>query len=168
MASKNTRFLQFSKPFIDATKNVFETMVFTKIEPEKPEIKKDNVSRGDVSAVLGISGEVDGPNGVQEFKGMLVIAWPEETYLKTAGAMLMDTFNEMNDEIADVGAEICNMIMGNAKRDLKGIGYTTNMAIPSTVTGKDHTLKYPPGTYVIIIPCNSTHGKFFLELCYHD
>ena len=166
--SKENNFIEFSKPFVDAAKNVFETMVFTKLEPQKPMIKKDNVSKGDVSAVLGLSGEKTEGDESKPYKAMLVISWPYDTYFKVASAMLMDTFTEYNDEISDVGGEICNMIMGNAKRDLGGMGYTSNMAIPSMIEGKSHNIKYPTGTTVIVIPINSAHGEMFIEICYTE
>lgn len=31
--------IQFSKSFVDSTKNVFETMIFTKLDNQKPSIK---------------------------------------------------------------------------------------------------------------------------------
>jgi CheY-specific phosphatase CheX len=37
--SIDNHFLEFSKPFIAATKNIFETMVSCKIEAQKPSIK---------------------------------------------------------------------------------------------------------------------------------
>ncbi len=166
--SNQANFLEFSKPFISAAKNVFETMVFTKLDAQKPQIKKDNLSKGDVSAVLGISGEIDKDGEKKVYKGMLVISFPFDTYFKVASAMLMDTFTEFNDEIADVGGEICNMVMGNAKRDLNTMGYTSNMAIPSMISGKDHSIKYPEGTTVILIPISSAHGPMFIELCYSE
>jgi chemotaxis protein CheX len=166
--SSQANFLEFSKPFIAAAKNVFETMVFTKLDAQKPQIKKDNLSKGDVSAVLGISGEIGEGDTKRNYKGMLVISFPYDTYYKVASAMLMDTFTEYNEEIADVGGEICNMIMGNAKRDLNGLGYTSNMAIPSMIEGPNHSIKYPDGTTVIIIPITSAHGPMFIELCYTE
>lgn len=166
--SKEQNFIEFSKPFIEAAKNVFETMVFTKLDPQKPMIKKDNVSKGDVSAVLGLSGEMTKEGTPVPYKAMLVISWPYETYFKVASAMLMDTFTEFNEEIADVGGEICNMIMGNAKRELNGMGYTSNMAIPSMIEGAGHNIKYPNGTTVILIPINSAHGEMFIEICYTE
>ena len=163
-----TNFLEFSKPFIDAGKNVFETMVFTKLEPGKPEIKKDYKSRGDVSAVLGLTGQIKKEGAPKDYKAMLVLSWPYETYFKVASAMLMENFTEYNNEIADVGAEIANMIMGNAKRVLATMGYSTNMAIPSIIEGKNHTIRYPDNTTVIMIPVNSAHGLFYMELCYTE
>lgn len=161
-----TNFVDFARPFIEASKNVFETMVFTKLETQRPTIKTDSSSKGDVSAVLGLSGEVEKNGQKIPYKAMLVLSWPYSTYLKIASAMLMDNFTEYNDEIADVGGEICNMIMGNAKRDLGTIGYTSNMAIPSMIEGAGHNIKYPPKTTVVLIPMITAHGPFFMELCY--
>jgi chemotaxis protein CheX len=160
----STSFLEFSKPFVDAAKNIFETMVFSKLEPGKPFLKENNISKGEVSAVLGITGT----HNELDFQGMLVISWPYETYFKVASAMLMETFTKYDEEIADVGGEICNMIMGNAKRDLSTLGYKTNMAIPSMIEGKGHSIKYPSGTTTIAIPIASAHGNFFIELCYKE
>ncbi|MBF0362111.1 MAG: chemotaxis protein CheX [Oligoflexia bacterium] len=161
----NQQFIEFSRPFIQAAKVVFETMVFTKIEPGKPSIKKDTMSRGDVSAVLGITGKFEKDGKAEDVKAMLVLSWPYDTYVKIANAMLMESFTEFNDAISDVGAEISNMILGNAKRDLRGLGYILDMSIPSTIGGPNHTINYPPGTTVVLIPIISAHGEFFMELC---
>lgn len=166
--SNDNNFIDFSRPFVEAAKNVFETMVYTKLEPQKPSIKKDNISKGDISAVLGMSGEIERASGKCNYKAMLVLSFPYNTYFKVAGAMLSESYSSYVPEIHDVGGEIVNMIMGNAKRDLKGMGYSSNMAIPSMIEGKDHTIKYPSGTTVILIPINSAHGEFFMEICYSE
>lgn len=163
-----TNFIEFSKPFVDAAKNVFETMVYTKLEPQRPTIKKDNMSKGDISAVIGMSGDLEKNGSKCGYKAMLVLSFPYATYFKVAGAMLSDTYTSYVPEIHDVGGEIVNMIMGNAKRDLKSLGYSSNMAIPSMIEGKDHTIKYPSGTTVILIPVVSAHGPMYLELCYSE
>jgi len=164
--SGDSTFIDFSKPFVDAAKNVFSTMVFCTIDPQKPSLKTDAISKGDVTAVLGLSGELDKGGKVYPYKAMLVLSFPYETYFKVAGAMLGETYTSFNDDIRDVGGEIVNMIMGNAKRDLKTLGYTSNMAIPSMIEGKDHRLSYPSGTTVILIPFETVHGKMYMELCY--
>jgi chemotaxis protein CheX len=166
--SGETHFIEFSKPFVGAIKNVFETMVFANLETLKPEMKKDGVSRGDISAVLGLSGEVEKEGAVIKYKAMLVISFPYDSYFKVAGAMLSETYTEMNADIKDVGGEIVNMVMGNAKRDLKGMGYSSNMAIPSMMEGKSHSITYPKGTHIILIPFNCPHGPIFMELCYSE
>ncbi|MEI8346860.1 MAG: chemotaxis protein CheX [Pseudomonadota bacterium] len=162
------QFLKFSRPFIEAAKNVFETMVFTKLEPQKPAIKNDHKSKGDISAVLGLMGQVDVGNIKKDYRAMLVLAWPYETYFKVASAMLMEEHTAYSPSIADVGGEICNMIMGNAKRSLAAMGYTSNMAIPSMIEGKNHSISYPPASTVVIIPLVCAHGQMFMELCYKE
>ncbi|MBC7540846.1 MAG: hypothetical protein H7281_18640, partial [Bacteriovorax sp.] len=80
--SAESHFIEFSRPFIEATKNVFKTMAFTSLETQKPIIKSDSISRGDVSAVLGLSGEME-KNGTRcQYKAMLVISFPYETYFQ--------------------------------------------------------------------------------------
>jgi chemotaxis protein CheX len=44
-------------PFINATLNVLETMAFIKPEAGKPYLKKDNFAQGDVSGIVGFTGE---------------------------------------------------------------------------------------------------------------
>ncbi len=166
--NSESHFIEFSKPFISAAKNVFETMVFTKIETQKPTIKNDDVSRGDISAILGLSGEIEKNGSLSQYKAMLVVSFPYETYFKAASAMLGETYTSYVPDIHDLGGEIVNMIMGNAKRDLKTMGYTSNMAIPSMIEGKNHTIKYPSDTHIVLIPFNSDHGILFMELCYTE
>jgi len=161
-------FIEFSKPFILAAKKVFETMVFTKLEPQKPEIKADKLAPGDITAILGLNGEVV-KNGVKViYKAMLVMSFPYDTYFKIAGAMLGETYTSYVPDIHDVGGEVTNMVMGNAKAELQKMGYTTSMAIPSSVEGKNVTVSYPVGTTVVLIPMKSDHGQFYIELCYKE
>jgi chemotaxis protein CheX len=164
--SGESSFIDFSKPFVEAAKNVFNTMVFCKIEPQKPSIKTDTFSKGDVTAVLGLSGELEKGGKNHPYKAMLVLSFPYETYFKVSSAMLGETYTSFNADIRDVGGEIVNMIMGNAKRDLKSLGYSSNMAIPSMIEGSNHSISYPAGTTVIIIPFETVHGKMYMELCY--
>ena len=162
------RFIAFSKPFVEGAKNVFETMVFAKIEAQKPTLKKNQTSLGDVSAIMGLTGTIEIEGNTLDFKGMMVLSFPFGTYIKIASAMLMDEYTEFTDEIADVGAEISNIVTGNAKRDLKGLGYNIDMAVPTTISGSQHRIKYPEKTHVIVIPMKCEHGDFFMELCYQD
>ncbi len=166
--SVTNNFIEFSKPFVEVSKNVFETMVFTKLETQKPQIKEGTTSQGDISAILGVTGKLKREDKEIPYRGMLVISWPYETYIKIASAMLMEEYTEYGPEIADVGSELANMIMGNAKRSLAEMGYTSDMAIPSIIEGPGHNLKYPNGTTVILIPINSAHGPFYMELCYTE
>ncbi len=160
----HSNFLAFSKPYIEGAKYVFETMIQTKLVPGKPKVKDASDGLSDLTSFINISGERNG----EPYQALLVLSWPYETYTKMASAMLHEEYAEYNEEIADVGAEICNMITGNAKRDLTGMGYTCIMAIPTMIEGKGHKLKYPEGTTIIYFPIESDHGSFVLEICYSE
>jgi chemotaxis protein CheX len=166
--NNDSHFLEFTKPFVDAVKNVFETMVYTKLETLNPIIKTDAVLRGDISAIIGLNGDIDKEGCGGHYKAMLVISFPYDTYFKVASAMLGETYTSYVPDIKDLGGEIVNMVMGNAKRDLKVLGYSSNMAIPSMFEGKAHTINYPTGTRMFLIPFDSVHGQLFMELCYSE
>jgi chemotaxis protein CheX len=168
MSEDISQFIAFSKPFVDAAKNIFKTMVSATLETGKPSFKEGNISKGDISSIIGMTGTCERGGETLDFKGQLVISFPEETFLKVASAMLFEEFTEVNDENSDTGAEIINMIMGNAKRDLTPLGYKMGMATPSTVTGKGHQIKYLNGVKIVVIPMTCVHGEFFLEICYEE
>lgn len=159
-------FIEFSKPFVEAARNIFKTMVGCALEAKKPSIKTDSLSRGDITAFIQLVGDFE-KNGVKTpYRAMLVISFPYQTYFKVASAMLSETYTSYHPDIRDLGGELVNMIMGNAKRDLKGLGFTSNMAIPSLIEGEGHSIKYPTGTNVVLIPFDTVNGPIYMELCY--
>lgn len=166
--SGTNHFLQFSKPFLDALKETFKLMVQTEIKPHSPKLKETAVARGDITAIIGMNGKILNDDGDKNFKGLLVISWPEDVYIKMASKMLYEEYTEYCEDISDSGAEIVNIVMGNAKAGLNQLGFKIDMASPSTIKGKNHEVKYPPKTTVIEITISSDLGDFTLELCYQE
>ena len=164
----NKRYLEFCRPFIEAIKEVYLTMMSTELKPSAPSIKEGAKSFGDYSSIMGINGTFNGEGETRKFKGSLVISWPSDTYLKTAGAMLMEEYTEFTDEIADVGMEIANITMGNSKKVLAEQGYVIEMSIPTSVRGKEHELKSQDGVITIVTPLESELGSLYVELNYED
>lgn len=162
------RFVEFSKPFIDGLKETYSVMMSTELKAHSPSIKENAVASGDISAIIGMNGVFKGDDVEADFKGLLIISWPEEVYIKTASAMIMEEYTEYNEEISDVGAEISNIVMGNAKKVLIDMGYQIEMATPSTVRGNNHEIKYPPKTTVVAITVSSDLGDFTMEICYQE
>lgn len=165
----DSQFVTFSKPFIDALSDTFETMVMTKIKPHSPRIKKSPVASGDISAIIGMNGSLAKADGKEvEFKGLLVFSWTEDVYCKIASNMLYEEFTEYCEDIADSGAEISNIVMGNAKNGLVPHGFKIGMATPTTIKGKGHEIKYPSKATVIEITIGTDLGDFSMELCYQE
>lgn len=162
------QFIKFSKPFLDALKDTFTMMVQTDITTHSPRLKKETVAHGDITAIIGMSGTLEKEGDTKDFKGLMAISWPEDVYIKIASAMLFEEYTEYCDEIADSGAEICNIVMGNAKKGLVPMGFKLGLATPSTIRGKNHEIKYPANTSIIEIQVSSGHGDFVIELCYQE
>ena len=144
-------------PFINATLNVLETMASIKAESGKPYLKKDDVARGDVSGVIGFTGEKS---------GTVSVTFDELCILKIVSNMFGEEMKEINNEIADAVGEITNMISGQARKELEEIGNVFQGAIPSVITGKNHKLESVTEGPKIAIPFKTKAGNFTIVVCF--
>jgi len=143
-------------PFIDATLNVLGTMASTRAQAGKPYIKKDKVARGDVTGVIGLTGEA---------KGTISVSFSEKSILAIVSNMFGEEIKELNEEINDAVGELSNMISGQARKILEELGRTLHGAIPSVIMGKNHTLTHMTTSPVIAIPFTTDNGDFTIEVC---
>jgi len=142
-------------PFINATLNVLETMAFIKSKAQKPYLKKDNAAKGDVSGVVGFTGETN---------ATVFITFDESCIVKVVSNMFGEQIDEINDEIIDAVGELTNMISGQARRELEEIGKVFQGGIPSVVSGKNHELKSMTKGPKIAIPFKTEFGSFTIEV----
>ena len=146
-------------PFIDATLNVLETMASTKARAGKPYIKKDQVARGDVTGVIGLTGEA---------RGTISVSFTEKSILAIVSNMFKKEMKELNEEVKDAVGELSNMISGQARKILEELGKTLHGAIPSVIMGKNHTLTHMTTSPIIAIPFSTDNGDFTIEVCIED
>ena len=144
-------------PFIEATLHVLETMASTKAEAGKPYLKKDQVARGDVSGVIGMTGET---------RGTISISFSEASILPIVSNMLGEEMKEMNEEIKDAVGEVTNMISGQARKRLDEQGRSLKAAIPTVIMGKDHSITHMTTYPIIAIPFSTDNGEFTIEVCF--
>lgn len=143
-------------PFISATLNVLQTMAFIKAQAGKPYLKKDDIASGDVSGVIGITGESN---------GTMVLTFDEVGILKVVSNMFGEPMTELNAEVADAVGELTNMISGQARKELEEKGRHFDAAIPSVVTGKGHRITHITQGPKIAIPFKLDEGSFTIEIC---
>lgn len=144
-------------PFINATINVLETMAFIAVDAGKPYVKTDNLAVGDVSGVLGLTGIAN---------GTIAVTFEEKCILTVVSNMFGETMSELNNEIADAVGELTNMISGQARRELEQIGKVFKAAIPSVVTGRNHSIIHYSDGPKIAIPFSTGNGNFTIEVCF--
>jgi len=146
-------------PFIDATLNVLGTMASTRARAGKPYIKKDKVARGDVTGVIGLTGEA---------KGTISVSFTEKSILAIVSNMFKEEMKELNEEVKDDVGEITNMISGVARKRLEELGRSLKAAIPTVIMGKNHSISHITTSPVIAIPFSTDNGDFTIEVCIED
>lgn len=149
--------VRFINPFLEGTVSVIKTMAFLDPVPGKPYLKKDNLAKGDISGIIGLTGKV---------KGSLALSFSEPCILKIVSNMLGEEITGINGDIKDAVGEITNMVSGAARKKLESIGFVVSAAIPTVVAGKDHSVVHVLGGPSIIIPFDiAGAGPFVVDVC---
>jgi len=148
--------VKFINPFLEATIDVLKTMAFVEPTSGKPYLKKDNVAKGDISAIIGLTGSA---------RGSLALTFSESSIVKIVSNMLGEEINEINGDIKDAVGEITNMVSGAARKKLEAEGFSIAAAIPTVVTGKGHSIVHVMGGPSIIIPFTTDYGPFVVDVC---
>lgn len=146
-------------PFIDATIVVLETMASTKAEAGKPYLKRDEVAQGDVTGIIGLTGEAS---------GTFSVSFTAKSILSIVSNMLGEEMKELNEEIQDAVGEITNMIAGQARKRLDELGRPLMAAIPTVVIGENHTISHVTSYPIIAIPFGTDNGEFTIEVCFEE
>ncbi|MBW2037537.1 MAG: chemotaxis protein CheX [Deltaproteobacteria bacterium] len=146
-------------PFIDATFNVLETMASTKATAGKPYLKRDKTAQGDVTGIIGLTGET---------RGTISISFTKNSILPIVSKMFGEEMKELNDEIKDAVGEIANMISGQARQGLEEMGRSLKAAIPTVIMGPNHTITHVTNYPIIAIPFTTGNGAFTIEVCFEE
>jgi chemotaxis protein CheX len=114
-----------------ATREVFETMLASRLtlpttEPSGPL---------NVTAMVGLAGMLCGVMSVRcQHAGAALMA----------SKMLGMGIDEVGPDISDALGEICNMVAGNFKNKIAGLGDGCMLSPPSVITGDDYTIHSQP------------------------
>ncbi|VEF24663.1 Uncharacterised protein [Shewanella baltica] len=152
--------VNFINPFLQSLLNVISTMASMDLTPGKPQIKSDNLAKGDVSGLIGLVGP--------QTKGSLSITFEQKLVLQIMQNMLGEKPGKINEEVTDLVGEITNMVTGGAKNLLGQKGYEFEMATPMVVSGKGHTISHKANGTKIIMPFTSPHGTAYIEICFEN
>ena len=146
----------FINPFLEGTINVIKTMAFVEPKPGKPFLKSGDYAKGDISGIIGIAGSV---------RGSFALSFSEECILHLVSNMLGEEIDSINADIKDAVGEITNMVSGAARQKLDQMGISLKAALPTVVTGKNHTFVHLLGGPSLVIPFETDHGPFVADVC---
>ncbi len=117
-------------PLLDvAIREVFELMLAEQltVSAENPEHQ-----RPAITAMVGLAGQVC---------GVMSIRCGVQAATRMAAKMLGSEPEPGSPEIQDAFGEICNMIAGNFKNKIAGLGDNCMLSVPTVVTGSDYSLR---------------------------
>jgi chemotaxis protein CheX len=148
---------EFINPFLEATMSVLKTMAFLEPIPGNPYIKKGGAASGDISGIVGITGEAE---------GSLCLSFSKGCILFIISKMLGEEQKEINEDVKDAVGELTNMISGDSRRRLQEIGHSFQGAIPSVISGPGHEVKHITRGPILSIPFTTQAGDFIVEVCF--
>jgi len=148
--------VRYINPFLLGTVEVLQKFSNVKAVPKKPFLKKSDVAFGDISGIIGLTGDV---------MGSLAICFREDCILGILSNMFGEIHSDVTHETYDAVGEITNMISGNARSRLEKEGLTVFAAIPSVVTGVRHSINHILQTPSIVIPFSTAFGNLVVDVC---
>jgi len=148
--------VKYINPFLQGTIEVLTKMAFVEPRPGKVYLKETNLAGGDVSGIIGITGDMI---------GSLAISFSETCICHLIGRMLGESYTEANQEVFDGVGELTNMVSGVARTHLEKDGMEVYAAIPSVVYGKNHTINHILKSPSIVIPFETDDGSFVVDVC---
>ncbi|MGC2552174.1 MAG: chemotaxis protein CheX [Candidatus Sulfotelmatobacter sp.] len=121
-------------PFLEfATREVFQMMLVSELT--KPD--SESTARFDVTAIVGLAGKLSGTVG---------ICCQEKAAALMASRMLGLELDKVGQDISDALGEVCNMVAGNFKNKIAGLGDGCMLSPPSVITGEDYMVHTRPPT----------------------
>jgi chemotaxis protein CheX len=151
--------VKYINPFLEGTIEVLKTMAFVNPRPGKPYLKQNNLAKGDVSGIIGITGTI---------KGSLALSFSTGSILKIVSNMLGEEITSLNGEIRDAVGEITNMVSGAARKKIEVMGYSLSASLPTVVSGEDHSIMHVLGGPSIVIPFDMDEGPFVVDISMGD
>lgn len=149
--------VEIAKPFVQAVLKILDTMAGISATAGKPYIKKNNVATGDVSAIVGVTGDRI---------GTISVSFTRPCAIALVRGMLGDDIHDVLQDTQDAVGEVTNMVSGQARAGLQTLGVTLQGSTPTVIVGDGHTIRHISHSPVVAIPFTSGAGEFTVEFCF--
>lgn len=149
--------MELDKYLIEATQEVFASMIFIDISPEAESDEPVSSFAPNISSLIGLAGDM---------KGILGIHCPADVAMAITSSMLGMEVEELGEDAKDAIGEIANMVAGGLKVALAANDKKIELAIPTTVIGQSLRTSGLAGASRLMLPFRCDKGRFGLELRY--
>ena len=161
--SLNAKVIEFShlqekemaRYIIDATTEVFSTMVAMEVEDCYPLLEPVTQFHCSVTGMVGMAGS---------YTGMLSLHCPAHLAMKMTSNMLGMEVEEVGEDVNDALGEIANMLGGHVKQVLSKGGLDLNLSIPTVISGETYTIRSTDNDDCVVIPFQCDEEKFLVGL----
>ena len=149
--------LHLENEIISATKEVFDTMIMQEVQEEAPFYGQTGDIDSNISAMIGLGGDL---------RGLLAIHCTAAVAKGITGSFLGMDVEELDEDVKDAIGEVSNIVAGDLKVFFGKHSIEANLAIPTSVIGKDYKTGGMTNATRVVVPFSTADGKFWVELNY--
>jgi chemotaxis protein CheX len=143
---------------VQSTQQTLSMMAATESTPGDVEPAPDRKTWGDVTGIIGLAGA--------NCKGNFCLSFSRSSIIKIVSNMLMEEFNDLDEDVIDAVGELTNMISGSVKAALLDGGADVQMASPVVIVGKDVPMTQFTGNPTMRIEFTTESGNFVVEITF--
>ena len=111
-----------------STSEVFERMLGSHLVVSPQALA---TQENEITSMVGLAGRIC---------GVMTVRCPEKAAALMASKMLGTEVNPAGEEMWDAIGEVCNMIAGNFKNKIEGMGDGCMLSLPTVITGANYCL----------------------------
>lgn len=148
--------VKFINPFVHGAVEAMKKIAAIDIRPGKVSLKGSNVAAGDVSGIIGITGDTT---------GSLAVSFTETGICNIVSSLRGEPHPAADREVFAFVREITRMILAIAGTYIEKEGLKVYAALPAVVYGKSHTIEPMPDSPSITIPFSTDKETFFIDIC---
>lgn len=150
--------VEFINSFIDSVRNVFSSMLSSKVESGQVAFVKDDFDLQGITVLIGLSGPL---------RGTIAFSCPEATALAMVSRLLGTEKEKVDATVSDGVAEIVNIIVGGAKVMLVDEnGPPVDLSLPIFIRGSSYTVDCPSDSPWLEVPFESSLGDLSLRVTF--
>ncbi len=140
---------------IDATREVFSTVVMMEVADHFPLKEPVHDFEGSITGMIGLAGT---------YSGLISINCPLALALKVTSVMVGSDGDEVANDLNDAIGEITNMLGGCVKLLLAKWGLDVKMSIPTVISGDNYFITSLSDSDCIVVPFTVGEHTMFVGL----
>lgn len=144
---------------IDATQEIFETMIMIEAKAGDPMNQPATSFSKGMTAMVGFAG----------FRqGMLAIHTPEAVALDITTQFLGLEVESIDEDVIDALGELANMVAGSIKPLMAKDGVDVELSLPSVIYGSEYSMTTLADSEILAVPFELDSGIFIVELAFKN